>query len=140
MSHRNDLPFSAQPYHIAFGSTPVLQKYEFKDEAYVNRIPTGHTEPSWFWTQGYTSGKLEALFTDSVGAPLKVALGQFILSLKESRIRPMVKEFASDEHGLVSELVTFDRCTGGCEAQDYVSYERNEHLEKLLLPRRVCLQ
>jgi len=122
VSHRNDVPFAAQPYHIVFGSTPVLQKYEFQDEAYVNRIPTGHTEPSWFWTQGYTNGKLEALFTDSVGAPLKGATGRFVLNLEESRIVPVVEDVMSDENGKVSRLVTFDRCAGGHEARDYVSY------------------
>jgi len=121
------VPRTSAPYRIILGSYPVLQKYEFKDEAYVNRIPTGHTEPSWFTTQGYTDGVLEASFTDSVGAPLRGALGRFVLSLKESGLRPVIQEVTSDENGKVSRLVTFDRCAGGREARDYITYNLGQN-------------
>lgn len=120
--HRADAPFSGRPYHLAIGSYPVLKDFEFSDEIGVNRIPSGYTEPSWLWTQGYTQGILKARFTDSVGAPLKGAVGRFVLSLKESRIRPVVEEVISDEHGVVTKVVNFERCAGGHEARDYVSY------------------
>ena len=120
--HRADTPFSLRRYRLAIGSYPVLKNFEFSDEIGVNRIPSGYTEPSWLWTQGYTQGVLTARFTDSVGAPLKGAVGRFVLSLKESRIRPVVEQVTSDEHGVATKVVNFDRCAGGHQAKDYVSY------------------
>jgi hypothetical protein len=120
--HKADAPFSGRPCHLAIGSYPVLKDFEFSDEIGVNRIPSCYTEPSWLWTQGYTQGILKARFTDSVGAPLKGAVGRFVLSLKESRIRSVVEEVTSDEHGVATKVVNFERCAGGHEARDYVSY------------------
>ncbi|MFK3797772.1 hypothetical protein [Pseudomonas sp. NPDC088444] len=111
-------------YKIVFGSFPVLKKYELKDEVGVNRIPTGHTHPSWLWTQGYNEANLEAHFTDSVGAPLKGAMGRFILNLQESRVKTVVEEVISGGDGKIEQVVRFDRCSGGHEARDYVSYDR----------------
>ena len=123
VSHRQDVSFSGRPYHLAIGSYPVLKEFKFSDELGVNRIPPGHTEPSWIETQGYAQGILTARFTDSVGAPLKGAVGRFVLSLKESRIRPVVEHVTTDEHGVATKVVNFDRCAGGHEAQDYVRYD-----------------
>lgn len=125
--HRADVPFSGQPYHLAIGSYPVLKNFEFSDEFGVNRIPPGYTEPSWFLTQGYTQGILKATFTDSVGAPLKGAVGRFVLSLKESRIRPVVEKVTSDEHGIATKVINFERCAGGHEARDFVSYNHGSN-------------
>lgn len=46
-----------------------------------------------------------------------------MLSLKASRIRPVVEHVTSDEHGVATKVVNFDRCAGGHEAQDYVRYD-----------------
>nr|GEZ52330.1 hypothetical protein [Tanacetum cinerariifolium] len=120
VSHRQDVSFSGRPYHLAIGSYPVLKEFKFSDELGVNRIPSGHTEPSWIETQGYAQGILTARFTDSVGAPLKGAVGRFVLCLKASRIRPVVEHVTTDEQGVATKVVNFDRCAGGHEAQDYV--------------------
>lgn len=108
--HRADVPLSGQPYHLAIGSYPVLKNFEFSDEIGVNRIPSGYTEPTWLWTQGYILGVLEAEFTDSVGAPLKGAIGKFLLSLTQSRIAPVKEEVTSDENGKAVAVINFERC------------------------------
>lgn len=122
-----DVPRTSAAYRLILGSYPVLKKYELHDEVGVNRIPTGHTQPSWFWTQGYTQANLEAYFTDSVGAPLKGAVGRFTLGLSESRLKPVVEEVVSNHQGKVKTSITFGRCTGGHEALDHVTYHLGTH-------------
>lgn len=122
LMNKMDAPHSSAAYRLVLGSYPVLKKYELHDEVGVNRIPTGHTQPSWLWTQGYTEANLEAYFTDSVGAPLKGAVGRFTLGLSESRLRPVVEEVVSNHQGKVTTTITFGRCTGGHEALDHLTY------------------
>jgi len=62
-----------------------------------------------------------------VGAPLKGAQGRFILRLEQSRIPTVISEVTSDESGKAQKLVSFERCTGGYEAKDYVSYDHGSN-------------
>lgn len=111
---------SSEPYsyQLAFGSAPVLQQYELKDQYRMKRIPSGHTQPSFIPVQGAVEAYLEAYFTDSTGAPLKGAIGRFQLDLSESMMRPVIEQVVSDDLGKVSKTISFARCYGGRESKD----------------------
>jgi len=116
ISHKKDQPHSMLPYTLVFGSSPVLKEYRLSDQYRMKRIPSGFTQPSFLPVQGSIAAELEASFTDSVGVPLKGAIGRFVLDLKESRIRPVVEWVVSDAEGRVSKTVSFERCYGGRES------------------------
>lgn len=118
VSHKKDQPYSQRPYTFVFGSSPVLKEYQLKDQYRMKRIPSGYTQPSFLPVQGSIEAQLEASFTDSVGSPLKGAIGLFEMKLSESRMRPVVVWVVSDAAGQVSKTVSFERCYGGRETAD----------------------
>ncbi|WP_110950113.1 hypothetical protein [Pseudomonas bohemica] len=127
VSHKKTVPFTSRSYELIFGSYPVLKKFQLHDEMGVNRMPPGHTEPRFLWTQGYTGANLEAYFTDTTGAPLKGAVGRFNLNLEQSRLSTVHAILTSDSAGRVVKNIKFRRCSGGREARDHVSYYRGSN-------------
>ena len=113
-------PDNKQPvnYALAFGSYPVLQKYDLHDEPGVIRIPVGRTVPDWLATQVYKEALLEVKFTDTKGAPLKGGSAGIVLYDLENK-RYTTHNLVSNADGSASQMIEFGRCDGGIEALDF---------------------
>jgi hypothetical protein len=118
-------PNNAYPvnYALAFGSYPVLQKYDLHDEPGVIRIPVGHTVPDWLATQIYKEALLEVKFTDTKGAPLAGALAVFLLRFNEDDLT-IGRNLISGPDGAASQLIDIGRCDGGYEALEFEHVQR----------------
>jgi hypothetical protein len=118
-------PDNNQPinYALAFGSYPVLQKYDLHDEPGVIRIPVGHTVPDWLATQIYREALLEVRFTDTKGAPLRGGVAYFQLRFDKDS-NPITDVLISDQSGSASKKIELGRCYGGRQAADFVHNQR----------------
>jgi hypothetical protein len=110
-------------YALAFGSYPVLQKYDLHDEPGVIRIPVGRTVPGWLATQIYKEALLEVKFTDTKGAPLSGGVAYFHLEFDKDS-SPITAILISDESGSASKKIELGRCYGGRQAADFVHNQR----------------
>ncbi len=110
-------------YTLAFGSYPVLQKYDLHDEPGVIRMPVGRTVPGWLATQIYREALLEVKFTDTKGAPLRGGVAYFQLEFDENS-NPITDVLISDERGSASKKIELGRCYGGRQAADFVHNQR----------------
>ncbi len=110
-------------YTLAFGSYPVLQKYDLHDEPGVIRMPVGRTVPGWLATQIYKEALLEVKFTDTKGAPLQGGLAIFLLHFKENK-RTIERNLISGADGSASQQIDIGRCDGGFEALEFEHVQR----------------
>lgn len=118
-------PDNKQPvnYALAFGSYPVLQKYDLHDEPGVIRIPVGRTVPDWLATQVYKEALLEVKFTDTKGAPLAGGLAVFLLRFRDDDLT-IERKLISGSDGSASQLIDIGRCDGGFEALEFEHVQR----------------